>query len=376
MSFKTSYSQNNTYINCPQHWKHAYVDKLESPTRGASTYFGQAVDAAVMEMLRGNADYMKKFYSRWDVSYENSKPVVMFDNPNIIFGHSDFDEDLIGSGDKAKMGAWLTELNLGDPTKDDPIAVYKQAAKAKKNPYKKPTSDQIKYFNRCAWLSMKEKGKILIESFKDQFYPKIKRVIDTQKQARITDPHTGDAIVGYIDMVLEIEGYDKPVIFDLKTAAWPYEQEEIDLSEQLTLYSAMKSNEYNTDLVGYVVLPKAINKDIKAVCQSCGFTRNGTHTTCNNDIPVAPDKMVRCKGAWLESVVLKPKVQILVEKKSPEQVNALLNDISNIVLAMKNKIVYKNTEKCNNWYGSKCPFYNACHNNDFTGLKKKGDKNE
>jgi hypothetical protein len=33
--------------------------------------------------------------------------------------------------------------------------------------------------------------------------PKIKRVISTQKRSKISDPNTGDEIIGYVDMILE-----------------------------------------------------------------------------------------------------------------------------------------------------------------------------
>src|SRR5262249_3664051 len=116
-----------------------------------------------------------------------------------------------------------------------------------------------------------------------------------------------------------------------------------------------------------------INKDIVAHCQNCGHTRTSTHATCDNELLTPEGKTQRCKGPWKETVALKPKVQVLVEKKSLQQVNDLLNDVSNVVLAMKNKIVYKNTQKCENWFGNRCPYYNACHKGDYSGLKKRGD---
>ncbi len=225
------------------------------------------------------------------------------------------------------------------------------------------------FYNRMCWLSMKRKGKILLNSFHQQFLPKVKRVISTQGRAQIQDPNTGDTITGFIDMVLEIDGYDKPIIFDLKTAANPYSQQDIDLTQQLTLYAAMKGQEYNTDLVGYVVLSKNIQKSTVNTCKSCGHTKNSSHHTCNN---IVGGK--RCGGEWDEKVVLEPQVQVLVEKKDPNQINDLLMDYGNIILAMKQEIVYKNTSKCNNWYGSQCPFYGVCHKNDYTGLtNKKGN---
>lgn len=368
MSFRTSYSQNSTYIQCPKHWEWSYVEKYKGTHEGASIYFGAAVDAAVMSMLeKPGEDFLAKFNSRWDTAIVNNKPVTMFDNPNIIYANTDFDEYVLDkSVDMALLWDWAVELKV-DFLGRDGVQVYKEILKIKKNPYRTTGASELKFFNRASWLSMKRKGKYLVEAFHNDFYPKIKRVLATQKRATIVDPASGDSIVGVIDMVLELEGYDKPIIFDLKTAAMAYSQEQIDTTEQLTLYAAMCAYEYSTDLVGYVVLPKAIRKDIISNCGLCGHSKNSKHRTCDNLI-----NGTRCNGAWIESRIPKPEVQVMIQNKTPEQVEELLKDIANIVLGMKNKIVYKNTNKCENWYGQKCVYYNACHKGDLSGLVKKG----
>jgi hypothetical protein len=379
MGFKTSFSQSSTYVACPRYWWNSYNEKWKSEVEAASLYFGTAVDASIMAMLENKPDYMAIFKDRWRKAFQYGKATPIFDNPDIVYNTADFDDDVLLPKDLDQMLLWAAELKVGDGP--NPVDIFKEIAKIKKNPYKRTSDAQMKYFSRCSWLSMKRKGEVLINSFKDQFLPKIKVVHTTQKYAKI-EGQDGDLITGYIDMILEIEGYDKPVIFDLKTAARPYEQSQIDLTEQLTLYAAMKANEYQTDLVGYVVLCKNIPKETVAHCKSCGHTKDGRHQTCNNmverefphptikDVPLIEIKSVRCEGEWLEKTVLKPIVQVLVERKTPEQVEELLKDYSNIILAMKNRIVYKNTSKCLSWYGSKCVFYDLCHKGVSTGLKK------
>ncbi len=380
MGIKTSYSQNNTYIACPKHWHLLYKEGLEGTTEGASTYFGSAIDAGVSAMLEGNPDWLKVFYDRWNKSWNFGKSTVIFDNPEIIYGYKDFDGDILEDKDFNDILAWAIQLNIGGKAvlfgntntvpKQELIELYKGIADKKKNPYKSPTPDELTFFNRCSWLSMKRKGKLLLNAFHTQFFPKIKRVIATQQKAQIQDPSTGDTITGFIDMVLEIDGYDKPIIFDLKTAAWPYKQEDIDLTQQLTLYSAMKSGEYNTDLVGYVVLCKNIPKTTTSTCKVCGNVKTGRHATCE----AINAQGARCNGEWDTKMVPKPEVQVLVEKKEIPQIEDLLIDYGNIILAMKQEIVYKNTSKCTNWYGGICPYYNLCHKGDRTGLVSKKQK--
>lgn len=373
---RTSYSQNSTYISCPKHWDMSYNDKWEADSEGASMYFGSAVDAAVTDMLMAKPDWLQTFYDRWNKAYSFGQATQIFDNPDIIYGYKDFDEHVLEDKDFTQILNWAIQLNLAanivlnaPPNtipKKELVELYKNIAALKKNPYKSPTNDEMVFFNRVSWLSMKRKGKILLNAFNTQFLPKVKRVISTQQRASLTDPVTGDSIVGFIDMVLEIEGYSKPVIFDLKTAGMPYSQEDIDLTQQLTLYAGMKGADYNTDLVGYVVLCKNIPKTTVSTCKSCGNIKSGRHKTCEAVI-----NGVRCGGEWDDVIKPDPQVQVLVESKTPAQIDDLLMDIGNIIIAMKNRIVYKNTSKCTNWYGGLCPFFNACHKNDFSGLVKK-----
>ena len=374
MSFKTSYSQNSTYANCPKHWDFSYNKRIKSSTESASLYFGSAIDAAVMALLEGKPDYINIFKDRWHKAFQYGKATPIFDNPNIVYSYNDFDEHVLEPKDKDTLLLWAAELQVGDS--ENTIELIKSIAKSKKNPFKQPTAAETRLFNRANWLSLKRKGVILLESFKNQFYPKITKVIATQRYASIKDDSTGDSITGVIDMVLEIEGHTKPIIFDLKTASQPYTQDQIDLTEQLTLYSAMKSQDWNTDLVGYVVLSKNIPKQIEYFCAKCGHSKLGKHKTCDNKVPVdgSASKLVRCDGEWKPKVVLNPEVQVLVEQKTSKQVNDLLEDYSNIIVAMKNRIVYRNTSKCNSWYGGPCPYKNLCWKGSMDGLVKKADR--
>lgn len=368
---KTSYSQNNTYITCPKLWYYQYIEGYYSETEGSSLYFGTAIDRAVSEMLEGNNDWLKTFYFNWDGQMKDGKLLKIFDNNKITYSHKDFDSDLLETKDYLELEKWAKELQLigqtNNPTPEQLVKLFKDASKAKSSPYLKITDNQFKYFNRCSWLGLKRKGKILLNAFHDQVKPKIKAVLSTQKRSKIEDPATGDQVVGFVDMILEFEGYDKPIIFDLKTSSFPYDEHQLATSPQLTLYAAMEAKNHNTDLVGYIVLNKNIAKDELNHCQKCGCKKTTRHQTCN---AVLSDG-TRCGGTWLTTKVPKTEVQIMVDKKTTEQIEDLLLDTGNIILAMKNHIVYKNTNKCNDFYGGLCPMINLCHKNDKTGLIKK-----
>lgn len=366
---RTSYSQSSTYIRCPYHWKWKYKDKIDSTESGASLSFGSAVDEAVRAILEGKDNYLEVFNKKWHSTYNKNQVVPIYDSPNIVYAHSDFDEHVLDDIDKETLKRWLKELEI-NPKRlgTDGVKAYKEAAKIKKNPFKQLSEKELQYFNRASWLSLRNKGRILLAAFVEQFVPKIKKVLAIQQPAYIKDEVTGDGIQGFIDMVVEIQGYDKPIIFDLKTSQRPYDDENIELTEQLSLYLAMKGAEYNTNLVGYVVLTKQIEKEYNNYCSVCGKKKTTRAKTCDAKI-----NGTRCNGAWVEKVELKPKVQIFVKEKTQEEIGAVLMDQGNIISAMKQEIVFKNRDLCSSWFGSPCPYKKLCYNSDMTGLKKRGE---
>lgn len=377
----TSYSQSSLYVSCPQAWYNRYVQKLDSVTEGASLSFGTAFDAAIAALLENKPDYMEIFNKKWFSTTNRKKELVpIFDSPTIVYANNDFDKDVLQPEDLQTLLDWASELKI---VTDNGVLLMETILKNKKNPYKFVSEKEIQFFNRASWLSLKRKGELLVEAFKEQFLPQVEEVVAIQKHAYLKDNTTGDAVTGYIDFVLKIKGYDKPIIFDLKTSSALYKQDQIDNSDQLTLYVAIDGHRFNTDIVGYAVCIKNIKKEIISYCVECGYQKDGQHKTC--PAPVKPDpnwpqekldeflkkKPARCNGEWKDFKVLRPEVQVLIEKKSHEQMKSVLVDQANILEGMKQEIIYKNTSKCNNWYGGKCPYFNLCHNNDMTGLKKK-----
>lgn len=356
------------YRMCSQAWYWKYKEKYDTPEQGASLSFGNAVDVAVERYLnKSDLNFIEVFDKEWLNSTNMfGKTTPVFDNNNIVYAHSDFDGDVLLADDHTTMKAWAVELKLADDDSVDPVELFKSIAKIKKNPYKAIKDKQKVYFNRCSWLSLKRKGHLMLHSFVEQFVPKIEKVIAVQKNAQIVSDDREDVIGGKIDMILKIKNYDKPIIFDLKTAGRPYKQDQIDHTEQLSLYAAMEGAANKTDLVGYVVLSKAINKDKVAYCIKCQHKKDGRHQKCNNMVGEE-----RCNGDWYEKTELNPQVQVLIESKTDDQLNFQLEVESQTLDSMKAGIVTKNPTRCTSWFGNKCPYYNLCHKNDATGLTKR-----
>jgi len=366
---KSSYSQNSTYTKCPMHWMWRYKEKIESQYSGASTFFGSAIDAAVESMLKGNLDCFDIFAGKWYATIQDNKTYPIYDNPNIIFAHSDFDEYVFDEIDKDTLKKHLNDLGLiGGRLGTDPIAAWKEASKLKKNPYKQLSPEELVYFNRCCWLSLRNKGRLLLEGFKTEFLPRVEKVLATQQYAHLKDEATGDSMSGVIDMVVKLKGYDKPIIFDLKTASRPYEDEDIDITEQLSIYCAMKGQEYQTNLVGYVVLVKQLQREEEFYCKDCGHKKDNRSMKCD---AIINDK--RCSGEWVRKVKLTPQVQIMIREKTPEEIQSVMIDQGNILFSIKSGIVYKNRDNCDSWFGSTCPYKGLCYKGEMGGLHKKGE---
>lgn len=371
MSFRTSYSQSNLYKDCSQFWKFQYVDKLKSPVEGASLFFGSAIDAAAMEMVEGKpkVEYMNLFYSRMKTAVSFGKKKQVYDNPNIVYSYKDYDKDLLDNPvDVSKLESWRTELGL-DTLGTDVFDCFSEIGKIKRNNYKTPTFDQLTYANRVSWLSLNRKGEILLQALYDQFLPLVEKVYATQHRSQVILNEHGDVISGFVDLIVKLKGYDLPVILDLKTSASAYTDAQLDMSEQLAIYAAMEGNKYSTNLVGYLVLCKNIPKDVVYGCANCSYIKSGKHRKCNNTNPSG----ARCNGVWkkLSMNIKQPEVQLMVTDKSIQEISGVLNDVDSITKCMKQRIVYKNLSKCHNWYGGQCPFFNACHKNDFSGLTPK-----
>lgn len=315
-----------------------------------------------MDLLSGKTDWKQKFYDRWKVGYVDSKAIDVFDNEDVVFANADFDELVLEETDLVLMKSWVKELGL-EGLGSDPVTVFKEVLKVKKNPYKQNKDNELAYFRKASWVALNRKGGILLDSFHTQFYPKIEHVYSTQTRCNLTDPHTGDSIVGVIDMIVKVKGYDKPIIIDLKTATQPYSLEQAAISDQLTTYVALKGQEYSTNLTGYVVLIKNIPRETISHCRSCGSKKDSKHKTCSQEI-----NGVRCKGEWGNTVTLKPEVQFLVESRSQFAVESLLQDYGSSLLAMKNEIHYRNSEQCSNWFGKPCIYKKLCWEGKADGL--------
>jgi len=360
-----SYSQINCYTSCPKHWFLKYKEKWDSPVLKASLFYGNAVEAGIIALLENNPAYLTVAHENWISQTKYNHVTLIQDNDNIAYAHADFDEHVLTPTDKDLLKSYINSLELNF-LGEDPVQVYKEVSKIKKNPYKNTTDNMMKYFNKCSWLSLYRKLDILVETFKQQVLPRIKKVHAVQKESSLESADGKFKVKGFIDFIFDFEGYDKPIIFDLKTSAGEYSLDKIELSEQLAIYLGMEGFNYNTNLAGYIVLNKNIAKEVVSYCKKCGTKKEGRHKTCN-----MLQEGKRCNGEWEDKIELKPEAQVLVASKTDFQIDSMLEDYSHVLKAMKEGIVYKNINNCTNWFGGPCPYLNKCFKDSTEGLVKK-----
>jgi len=364
--FKVSYSALDDYYKCERYYYLTRIEKWDSPEEGASLSFGSAVDAAVMALLENKGDpydIFLNFKKTYRGEETNAGWNYVFDNPNILYTIYDYDANILDAVDeknnKTLIKSWENELGV---TRTETIK------RKKTGKYKKFNGKFLQMYQRLCWLSMKHKGIMMIDAFKDEVLPKIRKVYKTQRKVS-EDLAEGIEWNGFVDLVADYEGYDKPIVFDVKTSRLSYDNDKVLLSDQLRVYSHQLREEYNTNLVGYIVLLKTFGNDF--YCDTCGKEKKKGSRARN---------CVDCDGGKYKSKP-KAKVQILIGEYTDEDLDAYKEERAykaKEIRWKKNKVdadprfKFIFTRDMNNCkkYGL-CKMFRCCHYKDMSGYKKR-----
>lgn len=352
-----SYSKVTNFKACPQ--KYYLLDAYQTKISASALPFGSAVEAGIDLLLEKKplAEAQARFAERWNKApankWEGEKQI--YDSEDIFYYASDWDEYLISEEDELKVNAWKTEL-LPD-TKDtwDKILGEFQG-RVKNNSYIDPLMRQ--FAHRVIWLACLRRGEIMLEAFKEQLLPEIEEVISNQEWVSVSN-EDGDKLVGKLDLILKLKGYDKPILIDLKTAGKFYSDHELNTSDQLSSYAAAKK----LDLIGYMIVLKNIKHEKR--CTVCDRVReNNRKTNCEKEGCAGKYTKVRHYG----------ETQILVRPLREGEAQEVLEDFSDVLVAIKNGVNWKNPGSCFD-FNKKCDFYDFCWNGkkieDLPGVVKK-----
>ncbi len=330
-AIKLSNSALNVFQECGRKYALHYLDKLRSIEEPSHFKFGSAMDKAFTAMLiPGDKTPEAVFSEEW------SPEKIL--TPNFKWNKSDIDEELL------------------------------------------PEHQNLMTDAQKAFESLNSKGFLMLEALRKKVMPNIEHVYSVQEAITLENQDSsGDQFIGFIDFVVKWKGYDKPIIFDLKTATVPYKADSVRTSQQLTIYTYAAGDKYKTNLAGYVVLAKKIRKNRTKKCQSCGASFLGSRAkTCTENVPsgaALPYRSVRCEGDFVETVEFDVDVQIIIDEIPEQGSDSVLELIDNTHKAIRNEEFEQNTSSCTHpVYRTKCPYYDYCWNiKSMVGLVKKGE---
>lgn len=370
MANKLSHSSVTKHQHCGEAWRLYYKEGLRPVRQHAALLFGTAIDKACEAVLQGKDGY-EVFNSFWSRQFVNDKMTYLATCIDIVYAESDFDKDLFRLVIKNMYPKELFEVyNFSE---------YEQAVAYKEEKGFENIPDEIKALaNSAYWHCLSLKGRLMIDAFKRDVVTKITKVHSTQEQVDLQNEE-GDSIVGFIDQVVDLEGYPTPVILDTKTSAREYKEESAIYSPQLTLYVNAVGEKYGTRLAGFAVLSKLVVKNKKKICKTCNHDGSGgSHKTCPAEYPQTVEtkkgpvtKDVRCNGEWDESIDPFVRTQIIVDEIPIQTENLVMENIENINSSIKNGIFTKNLNSCLNSFGKPCDFINLCYRGSMEGLVKK-----
>lgn len=339
---KISYSQLQKYQMCPKSYEFYYAKKIRPETKSASLVFGSALDEALnILLLDRDINKAKKIFDENFKTFEiNGKIFETYTSDKIVYSVNDFDEDLLDEEDLKKLSG---------------LESYEILSQKRRGlGFNNLTTEEKVQYNQYNYLSLRNKGFLMLEAYVRDILPKIKKVIDVQKKIELENSDKTDSILGYIDVIAEIEGFGLTII-DNKTSTIPYDAESVFTSQQLSLYAFMSN--LPVEFGAYAVLLKPVKKEITKICKNCGFDGSGSrHKTCSNEI-----NSKRCNGEWCVTKKISINTQFIVDRINKDFQDVVIENLDIIVNNIKQNIFPYNFQSCLNYWGGKCDYFDICY---------------
>lgn len=356
MSNKLSHSSLSRWQQCPTSYKYHYIDKIRPTKQHAALCFGTAIDRAIGKILNPKEDERSPkaiFDYFWRFQDIAGKQQYLPTLVNFVYSKNDFDKDLITDDD-------LTKLEM---SREEMLALVNKRTELG---FDNLSNLEKSKANHTFWLCLQHKGHYMIDAFEKKVMPKLKKVYAVQKYISLENDDS-DSVIGYVDLIADVEGYNEPIILDIKTSSIQYDEEKsVVFSPQLTLYLHALSDEYKTRKAGFIVLNKNIIKNKTKICSVCGYDGSGArHKTCSNEI-----ENKRCGGEWKETIDPDVYTQFIIDEIPEQTENLILSNIDEINQAMKNKVYTKNIANCLNSFGRPCDYINLCYRGEMQNLTK------
>lgn len=354
---RLSHSALSKFQTCGKAYEFHYIQRIRPTKPRTSLLFGSAMDKAIGAALVPDKKTPHEIFDYfWRFQEVNGKEEYIPKYKDLLYSNKDFDEDLLLEEDYVKI---QREYNLN---KEQALELaYKRIDVG----HDRLTDEEKQRANFIFWHVMRRKGHTMIDAFIKKIMPRIKKIHSTQEYITLENDE-GDKVIGYVDLVAELEGVDGPIILDIKTAASPYEEDAHLTSPQLILYVHATREKYNTNKAGFIVLGKNIIKNRTKICSVCGHDGSGGRAkTCDSVV-----EKVRCNGAWLEKINPECFTQVMYGDVPQQTEDLVMENIDDISRAIKEKHFTRNLSNCANQFGSRCDYYDLCYKGKMTDLKK------
>lgn len=245
-----SNSQVDTYLTCQRRWYLYKVLKLRPAFKASPLYFGSNLDATIEAYLLDKSLDWREYYKEYITKFEvNSKDkTIPKDILDLRFGAGDCDDKLI---DQDSLDAYCDSQDIENVDAKEFLLYCKGLRK------KKQALDETeqKIFNYCAFLTLREKGLLLLEKLIEWLDENVVELVAAQKKIEIENEN-GDKFIGYLDFIVKLKD-GRTVLIDLKTSSNPnlyYPEDSASKSRQLGIYS----QEESIPDVAYLIADKKI----------------------------------------------------------------------------------------------------------------------
>lgn len=267
MGSRLSHSKLQKLQYCPKLYDLYYNKKIRSVFKSTALFFGSAMDEALNRMLieckeTPTQEELKLVIDKSpeEVFDDMWKPVLTTDY--VVYTKKDYDESLLEKEDVWQILDYLlkhyknlypdTDISASDL---DPLSCVQdmieyKSTKAKLN------KEQHGLIDLASWLSLRRKGHLLLNVYREEVIPTIEYVYDIQITVGIEDGE-GNVIEGFTDFTASFK--DEPsvkYIVDNKTSSKAYKEDSVRISEQLSTYDI----QLKFGKGAYIVMEKDIRK--------------------------------------------------------------------------------------------------------------------
>ena len=249
---RLSNSQINTFIDCNKKWYYDKVARIRPNYLSSPLYIGTIIDETIEHiLLKKEGSHLDTFYEKLNNFQVNGNDKKMPDDLlSVRFGAGDVDANLV---EQKHVNDACDRLKIDILDRDEFLEYCKQKRKRKSA----LNSIEQYLFNYIAWVSVEQKGLMLVEKLAEWIEENVAEVHSVQKKIEISNEN-GDSFIGLLDFVVTLK-CGKKVLVDLKTSSNPnayYPEDSASKSVQLGIYSQQE----DIKDVAYLVADKKIRK--------------------------------------------------------------------------------------------------------------------